>query len=76
MNGQSPTCTDEHIMQQIRAALNLVEVNIIEASSRFSRLSNETANKVLSPQKPFFSTQKHCKTPSTKITKSTNKNMS
>ena len=70
-------CTDEDILQQIRknirAMLNLVEVNIIEASSRFNRLSNEPANKALSSQKPFFSTQKHCKTPSTKIAKPTNK---
>ena len=38
-------CTDEDILQQIRknirAALNLVEVNIIEVCSRFNRLSNE-----------------------------------
>ena len=69
-------CTDEdilqHVKKNIRAALNLVEVNIIEASSRFNRLSNEPANKALSPQKPFFSTLKHCKTP-TKIVKPTDK---
>ena len=52
-------CTDEHILQQIRAALNLVEVNIIEVSSRFNRLSNETANKVLSPQKKHYSQLKN-----------------
>ena len=74
-------CTDEDILQQIRknirAALNLVEVNIVEASSRFNRLSNEPANKALSPQKPFLSTQKHCKTPSQKsLNQPTNKNMS
>ena len=45
----------------IRVALNLVEVNIKEASSRFNRISNQLANKALSPQKPFFSTQKHLK---------------
>ena len=53
-------CTDEDILQyvrkNIRAVLNLVEVNKIEPSSRFDRLSNEPANKALSPQKPFFST--------------------
>ena len=53
-------CTDEdilqHVKKNIKAALNLVEVNIIEASSRFNRLSNKPANKVLSPQKPFFTT--------------------
>ena len=69
-------CTDEYILQQIRAALNLVDANIIEVSSRFNRLSNKSANKVLSSQKQLFSTQKHRKTPSTKITKSTKKNMS
>ena len=71
-------CTDEDILhatckKNIRAALNLVEVNIIEASSRFNRVSNEPANKALSPQKPFFTTQKHHKTPSTKIAKQTNR---
>ena len=59
-------CTDEDILQHvrmnIRVALNLVEVNIKEASSRFNRISNQLANKALSPQKPFFSTQKHRKT--------------
>ena len=47
-------CTDEdilqHVRKNIRAALNLVKVNIIESSSRFNRLSNEPANKALSPQ--------------------------
>ena len=66
-------CTHEDILQHVRknikAALNLVEVNIIETSSRFNRLSNEPANKALSPIKPFFSTRKHRKTPSTKIAK-------
>ena len=63
----------QHVRKDIRAALNLVEVNIIEVSSKFNRLSNEPANKALSPQKPFFSTRKHRKTPSTKIAKPTNK---
>ena len=54
-------CTDKDILQQIqkniiRATLNLVEFNVIEISSRFNRLSNEPANKALSPQKPFLST--------------------
>ena len=31
--------------KNIRAALNLVEVNITEASSRFNRISNQPANK-------------------------------
>ena len=70
-------CIDEDILQQIgkniRAALNLVEVNIIEASSRFNRISNEPINNALSPQKTFFSTQTHYKIPSTKITNPTNK---
>ena len=70
-------CTDEdilqHVRKNIRAALNLVEINIIEPSSRFNRLSNEPANKALSPQRPFFSTRKHHKTPSTKIAKPTDK---
>ena len=49
-------CTDEDILQQIRknirAALNLLKINnIIEALSRFNRLSNEPAKKALSPQK-------------------------
>ena len=47
-------CTDEDILQQfrknIRAALNLVEVTIIEILFRFNRLSNEPSNKALSPQ--------------------------
>ena len=70
-------CTDEdilqHVKKNIRAALNLVEVYIIEALSRFNRLLNKPANKALSPQKPFFSTQTHHKTPSTKIAKPTDK---
>ena len=71
-------CTDEDLLQQIRksirAALNIAEVNIIEASSRFSMLSNEPANKALSPQKSFFSPRKHCKIPSTKtLNQPTNK---
>ena len=41
-------CADEDILQQIRknirTALNLVEVNIIEVLCRFNRLSNEPAN--------------------------------
>ena len=53
-------CTDkdilQHVRKNIRAALNLVEVNIIEPSPKFNRLSNEPANKALLPQKPFFST--------------------
>ena len=61
-------CTDEDILQQIRknirAALNLVEVNIIEISSRFNRISNKPADKALSPQK---------NSSLTKITKLTNK---
>ena len=44
-------CTDEDILQQIRknirVALNLVEVNITGASSRFNRLSNEPPNNAL-----------------------------
>ena len=63
----------QHVKKNIRAALILVEVNIIEASSRFNRLSNEPANKAISLLKPFFSTLKHCKTPSTKIAKPTDK---
>ena len=47
-------CTDRDILQQfrknIRAALNLVEVTIIEILFRFNRLSNEPSNKALSPQ--------------------------
>ena len=70
-------CTDEdilqHVKKNIRAALNLVEINIIESSSRFNRLSNKPANKALSPQKPFFTTRKHHKTPSTKIAKPTDR---
>ena len=63
-------CTHEDILQHVRknikAVLNLVEVNIIETSSRFDRLSNEPVNKALSLIKQFFSTRKHRKTPSTK----------
>ena len=51
----------------------LKSIIIIEASSRFNRISNEPTNKALSSQKPFFSTQKYHKTLSTKITKPTNK---
>ena len=41
----------QHVRKNIRAVLNLVEVNIMnEASCRFNRLSNEPANKALSPQ--------------------------
>ena len=70
-------CIDEDILQQIkkkiRAVLSLVEVNIIGSSSRFNRISNEPANKALSPQKSFFSTRKHHKNLSTKIARQTNK---
>ena len=63
-------CTHEDILQHVRknikAVLNLIEVNIIETSSRFNRLSNEPANKALSLIKPFFSTRKHRKTPQNK----------
>ena len=56
-------CTDEDILQQIRknirAALNLVEVNIIEISSRFNRISNKPVDKALSPQKKFFVNKNH-----------------
>ena len=44
----------------------------MEELSRFNRLSNKPANKALSPQKPFFSTRTHHKTPSTKIAKPIN----
>ena len=41
-------CTDRDILEQIRknirAEINLVEVNIIEASSRFNKILNEPAN--------------------------------
>ena len=70
-------CTDEdilqHVKKNIRAALNLVEVDIIETSSRFNRLSNKPANKSLSSQNTFLSTRKHHKTPSTKIAKPTDR---
>ena len=70
-------CIDEDILQQIRkkirAVLSLVEVNIIGSLSRFNRISNEPANKTLSPQKLFFSIRKHHKNLSTKIARQTNK---
>ena len=64
--------------KNITATLNLFVVIIIEVSSRFNRLSNELANKALSPWQLFFSTQKHSKTQSTKIAKPSklNKNIS
>ena len=67
-------CTDEDILQQIRknirVALNLVEVNITGASSRFNRLSNEPPN---NHHKTILLNLKHYKISSTKITKQTNK---
>ena len=39
------------IRKNIRAVLSHLKVNMIEALSRFSRLSNELAKKALSPQK-------------------------
>ena len=47
--------------------------SIIETSSTFNKISNESAKKAVSPQKPLFPTRKHRKTPSTEITKSTDK---
>ena len=45
-------CTDEDILRQIRKniqpVLNLVEINIIEALSKFNRISNEPSKIIIS----------------------------
>ena len=60
------------IRNNVRIVLNVIEVNTIESSSRFDRLSNKPANKALS--KPSLSTGKHHKIQLTEINKPTNKN--
>ena len=62
----------QQIRKNIRVALNLVEVNITGASSRFNRLSNEPPNNALH-HKTILLNLKHYKISSTKITKQTNK---
>ena len=64
--------TDEDILQQITTALNLVEVNIIEVLTGY-KMNQQTKHYLHKNPSLNF---KHCKIPSTKITKSTNKNIS